>query len=411
MAGAGKLLIDIDGDLTRIAEITDGRLTGLTVVTTKSASIAGNIYLGRVERAAEQLAAAFIDIGQQRSGFLALSETRPLGRNPEKSEKISNYLAEGDKVLVQVQRDGFEGKGPKLTTRLALTGRTLVMTPGDGEIRISRRIDDGAARAHLAALLEGLVEPGEGFIVRTAAAGVAEQYIRQDIDSLREEWAAIEAGRDLGRPPSLLLAGADPVLACLRDLDCPAFGEIVINDPAAFTRARTYCQKLIPELHERLHHYQNIKPLFESFQSGSDSVEADVEAALAEQVSLPSGGRVHFSETPALIAIDVDAGGTARGGAEETALQTNLDAADEIARQIRLRNLGGLLVIDFVSMKRPANQSKLLDRLKSAVSGDPVPVFVGGFTRFGLVELTRKRQRATLAEVMASHIQGEGIDG
>ena len=392
MSKSDNVLIEVRPGRVRTALIENGRLAELIVEDESAPSLVGNIYLGRVEKVIDSLNAAFVDLGLERSGFLALAEVRLPGAQGNSKESISRHLCEGDKIVVQVQRDPFEDKGPKLTTRLALTARTVILTPGDPAIRISRRIDDKQPRDRLETLLGKNAGPEDGFIVRTAATGAPDEDIVADIDFLHKAFLGLEAGRDAGSPPALLWGVTDGVLRALRDLVPADAAKIVIDDTPAYLKARTYLEKQAPGLLERLICHNSSAPVF-----GDENLAEDLERALAVTVALPSGGSVIFSETPALVAIDINAAGTAKGGREQSSLKTNLEAAEEIARQVRLRNLSGLLVIDFVSMKNRDNGSKLLETLKRLVSGDPNQVFVGGFTRFGLVEMTRKRTRPSLA--------------
>lgn len=379
------------------AVVDDSRLIDLLVEDSDAGSLVGNIYLGRVEKTLDQLAAAFVDIGLPKSGFLGLAEARPVNAERDANDSISSYLAEGDKVVVQVQRDGFEEKGAKLTTRLALTGRTLILTPGDAAVRISRRIEDADTRTRLESLIDGLKQPEEGFIVRTVAAGATDEDITTDIENLRQSWLAIEAARDTQSPPSMLLGEPDSVCRALRDLAGDDIERIVIDDATSFTAAKAYLKSSAPGLVDRLVHYNDSRPLFEA-----EGIEEDIERAMTNEVSLPSGGSIIFGETPALVAIDVNSGGTSRGGAEQSAMAANLEAVPEIARQIRLRNLSGLLVVDFVSMRKQGNLDKVQGAMKQAVADDPMSVFVGGFTRFGLLEMTRRRGRESLANMLGA---------
>jgi len=395
MAGMDEVLIEVRPGRTRTALLSAGRLVELIVEDADNLSLVGNIYLGRVEKIIASLNAAFVDLGLPRSGFLALAEARPAGAKGQAKETISNYLCEGDKVVVQILRDPFEDKGPKLTTRLALSAGTVVLTPGDPAIRISKSITDPQSRAVLETLLKGLAAPQEGFVVRTAALGASEAALAGDISAVRATAAAVQSDASHGQPPLLLHAEPDSVMRAVRDRLIAGPARVVIDDTAAYLRAKAMLEKQAPQRLERLVLHQGPVPLL-----GGEELADDLERALAGEVALPSGGTVIFSETPALIAIDVNVAGTATGGREQTSLKTNLEAAAEIARQIRLRNLSGLLVIDFVSMKSKGNGAKLLDAVRVAVAGDPQQVFVGGFTRFGLFEMTRQRGRPSLATML-----------
>lgn len=396
-----EVLIEVRPGRVRTAMLGAGRLLEFIVEDDHKPSVVGNIYLGRVEKIVASLNAAFIDLGLQRSGFLALAEARPAGLKATPNETISTYLCEGDMLNVQVLRDPFEDKGPKLTARLALSAGTVVLTTADRAIRISKRIDDAPRRARLETLVQGLAGPDEGFVVRTAAQGASEQVISADIARLREAWADLQATAQTASPPALLRAAPDRLMTAL-------MGDVrvVVDDTAAYLRARSLLEKTAPDQLERLVLDQGVEPLL-----GREGLADDLEQALASEVILPSGGTLIFSETPALVAIDVNVAGAVGVGRGQAALKTNLEAAVEIARHIRLRNLSGLLVVDFVSSKGRDHAAKLLDALRTAVADDPQQVFVGGFTRFGLLEMTRQRSRPSLASSIGAPCQLCGGSG
>jgi ribonuclease G len=407
VAKVNEVLIEVRPGRTRTALIADGRMVEMIVEDENHPSLVGNIYLGRVEKIIGSLNACFVDVGLGRSGFLAMAEARSVGAEITAGDTISKYLCEGDKVCVQVQRDSFEDKGPKLTTRLTLISRSVILTPGDTAIRLSRRIDANETRCRLKSLLSDMAGQQEGFIVRTAAESTSNEEIKVHIANLREEHLAIEAGRITGAPPALLHGEADGVIRALRDLTPGDVKKIIIDDIQAYVKAKQFLEQQAPVLLERLFHHKSPHPLF-----GVEQLADDLEQALASRVDLPSGGSVIVSETPALVAMDVNAAGTSKGEREGSVLETNLEASAEIARQIRLRNLSGLLVVDFVSMKNREGKDKVLAALKQHVSDDPQQVFVGGFTRFGLMEMTRKRGRLSLKTSLGQdcHVcEGSGI--
>jgi len=393
------ILIEAGPGETRIALMEGARLRELTVARADDCGVVGNVYLGRVERVLPGIAAAFVDIGLGRSGFLGLAEARPPdhagGKAPAPAgERITDYVTEGDAVLVQVQRDATVDKGAKLTTHIGLTGRALVLLPGAGEVLLSRRIVGEAERARLQALLADLRAGDEGLILRTAGLGAPAEALRRELDSLRAAWRAIQAKRTTARPPARLLAEPGPARRALRDEAGPAVKRIVVEGAGLLADLAAFCRERAPELEARLCAHAEATPLFEAL-----GVEEQIEAALAERVPLPAGGSLIIQPTAALTAIDVNTGGHVEGGGpEETALATNLEAAAEIARQMRLRNLSGMLMVDFVPMKRRPHQAEVLARLRAAVADDRLPVHVLGFTPLGVVEMTRPRHGETLAE-------------
>jgi ribonuclease G len=379
----------------RIAELAAGRLAGLTVHRAGAESRVGDIYLGRVEAVIHNLQAAFVDIGEARSGFLALPEVRP-NRDSVAEDKIGDYLAEGDAVLVQVQRDAEEDKGAKLTMRVGVSGRDLVYTPSSSGISISRRISDDDERQRLKAAVQAVSSDDDGgFIVRTAAAEAEDDELANEATRLRGRWAEIEAARDQGKAPACLFREVEPACRVLREHGGADLESIVVDDAALFSRMQAFANQEMPDLLEVLRHHADPAPLF-----GVEGIEDLIDAALDTYVPLASGANLLISEMPALTAIDVNTGSADFGGRENTNTEVNKEAAVEIAWQIRLRNLSGLLVVDFVSMRRHENQQAVQDAFHRALAGDPLHPNLVGFTRLGLAEMTRRRQGASLQELL-----------
>lgn len=383
------ILINVAPGETRVAGLSDGRLDEFSIFRAGAESIAGNIYLGRVEGVVDGLGAAFVEIGLARSGFLALPEVRPA--DAENGDEIADYLSEGDTVLVQVLRDPVEDKGAKLTTRISLTGRDLIFQPGQPGVAISRRISDPDERERLMDLLEGLAGDGEGFILRTAAAEAEPEDLEREIERLRKRWAGIEQGQGNARAPACLYKEAEPVLALLRDHGGGGLDAITVDDGDLLAVLRDFATEEMPDILNLIERHDGPGDLFDAFD-----VEDMIDEAFDPEVPLPSGGSLIISEMPALTAIDVNTG----GGSGRHRSEINRDAADEIGRQIRLRNLSGLLIIDFVSMKRDEDRDAVLARLRRALADDPLRPHVIGFTRLGLVEMTRRRRGPSLGEVL-----------
>jgi ribonuclease G len=279
--------------------------------------------------------------------------------------------------------------------RPTIAGRRLVLMPGQGRVSISRRIEDEALRARLGEIVGGLAEPGEGFVVRTAAADVEAAEFVREAASLRARWTAIQARRRGAEAPVLLQRDLDPVLRSLRDHGDAGLAHVHVDSVAALTDVRRFCAELLPELSGTLTAYREDEPIFERF-----GVEAAIEEALGRTVDLPAGGRLVIDEAEALSAIDVDTHGASGGG--DALFRVNLEAAEEIPRQLRLRAIGGLIVIDFAHLRRDDQQRQVLDALRSALAGDRAAVPPGGFTRLGLVEMTRRRERLTLIEAIGA---------
>jgi len=387
----------------RIALVSDGELIELLIDRPDQGTGVGNVYLGRVEKVLAGIQAAFVDIGSARSGFLALPEARPQGPEaPGGGDGISDYVREGDAVLVQVQRDPFDGKGAKLTRRVTLPGRYLVFAPGQTEVKVSRRIAGDGARAALKTTLSELVKDGESLIARTAAANAGPDSLRQDLGWLREAWTKVEEARSTNRPPALLYAEPDPMQRALRDWGAGGLNRVVVDAPETLTGLKEYLSRVMPDLAGVLELFKQGESLFEHFR-----IEEQIEAALVPDVVLPGGGNIRIEETAALTAIDVNTAGAGagRGSSGETAFATNLEAAIAVARHIRLRNLSGYLVVDFVPLRKRENRARLLTSFRDAVALDSCPTHVIGYTAVGPVEVTRDRQRDTLSRVLGGPCQ------
>ena len=402
-----EVLIEVRNGRLRSALIIDDRLVEMNVEDEEHPCLLGNIYLGRVKEVRESLNACFVDLGLHRLGFLALAEILPLGVGATSGAGVSKYLCEGDKICVQILRDAFEDKGPKLTTHLRLVSRSVILTPGDNAIKISHRINNSEIRSKLKKLLFELSSGNDGFIARTSAEIATEEEITANVIHLRAEYQRIKDKLSKSTTPTLLNGLVDGVMRTLRDMTPGDVSKIIIDDIEAYLKAKKYLAQKSPALLRRLFHHKGPQPLF--FR---DELADDIDEALAPRVNLPSGGSVIFTETPALTAIDVNVAGTSKGNHERSVLETNLTACVEIARQIRLRNLSGLLVIDFVSMKKRTSKKKVLVVLKQLVEDDPEQVFVAGFTRLGLVEMTRKRGKRSLRSSLGQncHVcEGSGL--
>jgi len=400
-----RILISAAPGETRIAEMSKGRLAAIGIHRTGAETRVGDVYIGRVEAVIHNLQAAFVDIGEERAGFLGLAEARPMphfGRDNEPDDAIGDYVNEGDRILVQVTRDAEEDKGAKLTARVSLSGRDLVFTPQGSGINISRRITDSAERDRLTGILENMLaaDAGDqdalgGFIVRTAAAEAHDEDIAAEAGRLRARWLDIEAARDQAQGIAAVHRDAPPALRILRERGGTELESIVVDDAVLFAEMQAFVADEMPDLAEILIRHTGAAPLFEA-----EGVEEMIEAALDVFVPLPSGGNILISETPALIAVDVNTGSADFGGRDRTNLEVNKEAAREIARQMVLRNLSGLIIVDLVSMRRRDAQDELGEVFAAALAGDPQHPNLVGFTRLGLAELTRRRAGASLQELM-----------
>lgn len=310
---------------------------------------------------------------------------------------IEECVSEGQVILVQVTKDAVKGKGARLTTNLSIPGRHLVLTPFQAGIGISRRIEEEEERERLRSVMEGIAGPESGFIVRTASRGVGEDELAADARYLRALWADLRAeAKSPGEVPRSLYVDLDPVLRALRDQVNDEVSRVLIDDPVAYERACRFAARFMPEIADKIALYAERTPLFEAFH-----VEEAIDQALAAKVRLPSGGFLVIDTTEALTAIDVNTGRyVGLKDQEETVLRTNLEAATEIARQLRLRNLGGMIIADFIDMELADNRERLYQHLSEALSADRAVTTVLPMSELGLVQMTRKRTRESLIQTL-----------
>jgi ribonuclease E len=383
----------------RIALVDGQYLYDLDIETPSREQKKSNIYKGRITRVEPSLEAAFVDYGSERHGFLPLKEVSPVlfhnPTEPGKRVEIRDALKEGQEIMVQVAKEERGNKGAALTTYISLAGRYLVLMPNNPRAGgISRRIE-GEERSELREAMNELNVPeGMGVIVRTAGIGRSAEEIQWDLDYLVWLWKAIDEASHKGNAPYLIYQESDIIIRAIRDYLRPNIGELIVDDEAVYNRAREFMQQIMPQNLPRLKLYQEEVPLFTRFQ-----IESQIEAAFQHELRLPSGGVIVIDHTEALTAVDINSSRATKGGdIEETALQTNLEAADEIARQLRLRDLGGLIVIDFIDMTPARNQREVENRLREALKTDRARVQMGRISRFGLLEMSRQRLRASLGE-------------
>jgi ribonuclease G len=368
----------------------DAVLIDLIVERRERASVIGNIYLGRVERVMKGVEAAFIDIGLGKSGFLGLDDNRR--GNGETSAPVH----EGEAILVQVTKDAIGTKGVQLSRRLTLPGRSLVYVPSQDRVMISRQIEDEAERERLTALMAGIAEEGEGYILRTASVGATGEELAADRAELLDSWQSIEDAQATIKAPSCLHADIDPVLRVLRDHALDGIDRIHVDDGAAAESARKFCERVMPGMAERVTLHSGPQQMFEQY-----GIEEEIERASKRRVDLPSGGGLVIESTEALTSIDVNSGRfDAASDLEQMALRTNSEAAKEAARHIRLRNLSGLIVIDLIHMESDDHWNTVIDILDDVTGRDRNPTRVLGVTEAGLVEITRRRRREPLLHTM-----------
>src|SRR6195256_3424582 len=383
----------------RVAIVEGQKLVDLDIESASREQRKSNIYKGIITRIEPSLEAAFVDYGEERHGFLPFKE---VSKSYFKADvdvgraRIQDALREGQELIVQVEKDERGTKGAALTTFISLAGRSLVLMPnnprGGG---VSRRVE-GEDRNELRDTLDQLQLPeGMSVIARTAAIGRSSEELTWDLNYLMQLWTAVEgAGADQSKKPFLIYLESSLVIRAIRDYFQPDIGEILIDTEEIFEQAKAFMQTVMPGNVNKVKLYRDDVPLFSRFQ-----IEHQIESAYSRQVGLPAGGAIVIDHTEALVAIDVNSARATRGGdIEETAYRTNLEAADEIARQLRLRDLGGLIVIDFIDMENQRNQREVENRLREALRYDRARVQMGKISRFGLMELSRQRLRPSLGE-------------
>ncbi len=372
-----------------------------------------NIYKGRITRVEPSLEAAFVDYGAERHGFLPLKEISReyFTKNPNDSDgriKIKDVLKEGTEVIVQVDKEERGNKGAALTTFISLAGRYLVLMPNNPRAGgISRRIE-GEERADLKDALGAIEVPqGMGVIIRTAGVGRSAEELQWDLNYLLQLWDSIDSAAKRLPAPEFLFQESNVIIRAIRDYLRQDIGEVIVDNKEAFDLASTFIQQVMPNYRSKVKLYQDDIPLFNRYQ-----IESQIETAFQREVKLPSGGSIVIDVTEAMVAIDINSSRATKGGdIEETALQTNLEAADEIARQLRLRDMGGLVVIDFIDMQPVRNQREVENRVRDALLMDRARVQIGRISRFGLLEMSRQRLRPSLGEThskVCPRCEGQG---
>lgn len=383
----------------RVAIVDGQKLYNLDIESPGREMKKANIYKGRITRVEPSLEAAFIDYGADRHGFLPMKEISRLYFNNDAFEagkrNINELLKEGQEVIVQVEKEERGNKGAALTTFLSLAGRYLVLMPNNPRAGgVSRRIE-GQDRSELREAMSVLEIPeGMGLIVRTAGVGKNAEELQWDLDYLLQLWQAIEQSGGERKAPFLIYQESNVIIRSIRDHLRADIGEIVVDRPETFEQAKQFIEQVMPKYLRKLRLYEDEVPLFSRYQ-----IESQIESAFRRELRLPSGGAIVIDHTEALTSVDINSARATKGAdIEETALNTNLEAADEIARQLRLRDLGGLFVIDFIDMTPSRNQREVENRLKEAMKEDRARVQIGRISRFGLLEMSRQRLRPSLGE-------------
>jgi ribonuclease G len=392
-----QILINVTPQETRVAIMEQGAVQELHIERVSGRGLVGNVYLGRVARVLPGMQSAFIDISLARAAFLHVADIWSSHRN-EEQKPIEKMLQEGQTLLVQVIKDPIGSKGARLSTQVSIAGRLLVFLPGDAHIGISQRIEDEAEREQLREKVQGLVpkdEPG-GFIVRTVAETATDAELTADIEYLIKLWHGITAAAGTAAAQALLYQDLNLATRVLRDLVTETTERIIIDSRETYQKLRDFAELYTRRALPILEHYAGDPPLLDLF-----GAEEEIKRALERRVELKSGGYVIFDQTEALTTVDVNTGAFVGGRSfDDTIFKTNLEAAQAIARQLRLRNLGGIIIADFIDMDSEEHRSAVLAEFNKALARDRTRITVNGFTQLGLVEMTRKRTRESLAHVL-----------
>jgi ribonuclease G len=423
------LVVNAEGPEIRVAVVEDGALAEFFVERKRDRGIVGNIYRGKVSRVLPGMQAAFVDLGPkvERAAFLYVADVLGSGderklfedadmddggdESPEgaasrlarsrkqlASRKIDDLLKPGQFVLCQVTKDAIGQKGARVTGYLSLPGRYSVFMPHVAQIGVSRRIGSDKERRRLRDLVNGVRPKGSGFIVRTAADEAGDQELKDDVDFLARLWSEVDKRQELMSGAGLVYADLDLSLRVVRDLMREDTSEVVIDDDEQYDRVRKFTQAFLPRFTERIKKYEGRRPIFDHYH-----IEPALRQAVARKVPLRSGGSLVIDQGEALTAIDVNTGSftnTGSGNLEDTVTANNLEACEEVARQLRLRNIGGIIVIDFVDMDKEGNRRKVWDAFQKALTRDRSRTNVTKISELGLVEMTRKRTRESLVQLL-----------
>ena len=393
-----EILINVTPQETRVAIIQRGIVQELHIEREAQRGLVGNIYNGVVKRILPGMQSAFVDIGIEKAAFLHVADIFGRGQDDANDTPIEKLLHDGQKILVQVVKDPIGTKGARLSTQVSIAGRLLVYLPLENHIGISQKIGNEEEREQLKERLTRL--KGEhcqqGFIVRTLAETASDDEFQSDIDYLRRVWEDLKARAKTSKAPSTVYQDLDLSVRILRDFLAEESERVLVDSRETFQKMETFANTFIPNFANRVQVYTSDRPLFERY-----GVEDEIEKAMSKRVNLKSGGYLIIDQTEALTTVDVNTGGfVGDRNFEETIFKNNLEASQAIARQLRLRNLGGIILIDFIDMENEDHQQSILEELEKSITLDRTRITINGFTQLGLLEMTRKRTRESLAHVL-----------
>lgn len=398
-----ELLINVTPTETRVAMIEGGSLQEIHVEREAKRGIVGNIYKGKVSRVLPGMQAAFVDIGLEKAAFLHASDIVPHTECVAESEKqqfkvrdISELVRQGQDLVVQVVKDPLGTKGARLTTDITLPSRYLVFMPGASHVGVSQRIESEEERERLKNTVSEYCDELGGFIIRTAAEGASDVEMRQDAEFLKRLWRKVIERRDRYSSKSMLYGELGLAPRILRDFVGTEIELIKVDSRLTFEKLQEFTSEFVPELTDKLEYYSGNMPIFDLYD-----VENEIQRSMDRKVELKSGGYLIIDQTEAMTTIDINTGAfVGRRNLEETIFNTNVEATQAIARQLRLRNLGGIIIIDFIDMGSDEHRRRVLHLLEQALEKDRVKTNINGFTQLGLVEMTRKRTRESLEHIL-----------
>ena len=403
-------MINITPRETRVAMVENGVLNEIFIERASKRGLVGNIYLGKVSRVLPGMQAAFIDINLERTAFLHASDIMPRNQDisngddkADTPEDIQKLVRQGQDLLVQVVKDPLGTKGARLTTHLSIAARFLVFMPGEDHVGVSQKIEGEEERQRLRDLLSSLAEEfGQGgYIVRTVAEGVTEQELRMDMEFLHKSWLEIQERSKVSGSGFLVHEDLTLAMRTMRDQVNVDVEKVRIDSRENFERAKKFAEKFIPEIASRIEYYPGERPIFDLY-----NIEDEIQKALANKVQLKSGGYLIIDQTEAMTTIDVNTGGfVGHRNLEETIFKTNLEAAQTIARQLRLRNLGGIIILDFIDMTDSEHRDQVMRALEKSLERDKAKSHICEVSGLGLVEMTRKRTRESLEHVLCEPCQ------
>jgi ribonuclease G len=402
-----EILINVSKRETRVAVVENGILQELYIERESHRGIVGNVYKGRVSRVLPGMQAAFIDIGLKRAAFLHTSDIVPYAEGELEppaiiQEDITQLLYEGQEILVQILKDPLGTKGARLTTRISLPSRYLVYMPELQRYGISKRIEDEAERTRLLSLLvKSNIKPTDGFIIRTNAEGVDDVDFEADIEFLRKLWVIVQERAKSAQCGDVIFEDLPLSIRALRDQVGLTIARVRVDDKKSFHEIESFVSEFMPSLNGKIEYFEDKKPIFDLY-----AIEDEIYKALDQKVSLKSGGYLIIEQTEAMTTIDVNTGGfVGSRNLDETIFKTNLEAAQTIARQLRLRSLGGIIIIDFIDMLHEEHKRQVYRTLEKALERDPVKTMLTDFSPLGLIEMTRKRTHESLQRILCEPCQ------